>query len=163
MSANMLPKAANDERGAVGADEMEYVTLTVGDQLFGLPIQQVQEVFSATQITGVPLAPRAVRGLLNLRGRVVTALCLRTLLGLPRAAEGQDDTAIGIENEGEQYALLIDRIGDVIRLPTASLEPNPIHMDASWQSLSRGVHRLEGRILVVLELDKLISGDRIAA
>jgi purine-binding chemotaxis protein CheW len=142
--------------------DIEYVTFHLGEQLFGLPIQSVHEVFSANQITRVPLAPRAVRGLLNLRGRVVTAICLRTLM---RIAGGQssDSMAIGIENSGEQFALLIDRIGDVMRLPAGGLEPNPIHLDPNWQSLSRGVHRLEGRILVVLEAENLFASDRLAA
>jgi purine-binding chemotaxis protein CheW len=158
------PPAANDDAQAM-ANSVEYVTFGLGEQLFGLPIRDVNEVFSAAQITRVPLAPSAIRGLLNLRGRVVTAICLKTLLGVRAtgATGGDDAMAIGIEHGGEQFALLVDRIGDVMRLPTDGLEPNPIHMSADWQGVSRGVHRLEGRILVVLDLATLINSERLAA
>ncbi len=156
--------AANANGAATDlADEAEFVTFLLGDQQFGLPIQRVHEVFAANQITSVPLAPPMIKGLLNLRGRVVTAVCLRSLLGLSGEAAAGDAMAIGIESGGEQFALLVDRIGDVMRLPAAGLEPNPIHMTAGWQSLSRGVYRLDGSILVILELDKLISTERLAA
>jgi purine-binding chemotaxis protein CheW len=158
------PPAANDDAQAM-ANSVEYVTFALGDQLFGLPIQDVNEVFSAMQITRVPLAPPAIRGLLNLRGRVVTAICLRTLLGVRGAkpSDADDAMAIGIEHGNDQFALLVDHIGDVIRLPMDGLEANPIHMSADWQGLSRGVHRLDGQILVVLDLATLINSERLAA
>ena len=143
--------------------ELEYVTLQIDEQLFGLPIQDVHEVFSAIQITPVPLAPDAVRGLLNLRGRVVTAMCLRTLLGMPEAVAQGEHMAIGVDIGGEPFALLVDRIGDVLRLSAATLEANPIHMNADWQTMSRGVHRLEDRILVVLDLAQTIGSESLAA
>jgi purine-binding chemotaxis protein CheW len=160
-NANANDKA--DGRAGEAGDETEFVTFMLGEQAFGLPIQRVHEVFSANQITSVPLAPPMIKGLLNLRGRVVTAVCLRTLMGIDGEAASGDRMAIGIESAGEQFALLVDRIGDVMRLSGAGLEPNPIHLAASWQSLSRGVYRLDGSILVILELDKLISTERLAA
>ncbi len=143
--------------------ELEYVTLQIDDQIFGLPIKDVHEVFSAVQVTPVPLAPASVRGLLNLRGRVVTAMCLRTLLGMPETSAHSERMAIGIEIGGEPFALLVDRIGDVLRLPVTTLEANPIHMNIGWQGMSRGVHRLEGRILVVLDLAHTIGSENLAA
>ncbi len=162
--AKARPQAANDDAQAM-ANSFEYVTFSLGDQLFGLPIQDVNEVFSAVQITRVPLAPAAIRGLLNLRGRVVTAICLRTLLGVRAAASStrDDAMAIGIDHGSDHFALLVDRIGDVIRLPIDGLDPNPIHMSADWQAMSRGVHRLDGQILVVLDLASLISNQNLAA
>ncbi len=144
-------------------DVIEYVTFWIGEQLFGLPIRQINEVFAANQITTVPLAPVAVRGLLNLRGRVVTALCLRAVLSMPGHEQRQERMAIGVEIDGEPFALLVDRIGDVMRLSAETLEANPIHMTGNWQTLSRGLHRLEGTILVVLDLDKIISSRSLAA
>ncbi len=165
----MNPDKALASRTAAGPaaemldDELEYVTLQIDDQLFGLPIKDVHEVFSASQITPVPLAPAAVMGLLNLRGRVVTAMCLRRVLGIPATEATTERMAIGVDVGGEPFALLVDRIGDVLRLPAATLEGNPIHMDTSWQALSRGVHRLEDRILVVLDLVQTIGHERRAA
>jgi purine-binding chemotaxis protein CheW len=144
-------------------NETEYVTLHIGAQLFGLPIDEVHEVFAANQITHVPLAPAAIKGLLNLRGRVVTAICLRTVLGMPEAVDMTERMAIGVDVEGEAYALLVDRIGDVMRLSTATHEANPIHLDENWQDLSRGVHRLETTILVVLDLERILGSPSLAS
>jgi purine-binding chemotaxis protein CheW len=148
---------------ALADSDLEYVTLTIRDQTFGLPIADVHEVFATHQITTVPLAPAAIKGLLNLRGRVVTALCMRTLLGLGDAGAVPECMAIGVEMEGEPFALLVDRVGDVMRLPLATLEPNPIHIDENWQNLSRGVHRLETSILVVVDLGKIIASQSLAS
>lgn len=148
---------------ASGSGDIEYVTLHIASQLFGLAIDEVHEVFAANQITPVPLAPPAIKGMLNLRGRVVTAICLRTILGLPATAEQTERMAIGVDIGGESFALLVDRIGDVMRLSSATHEANPIHLEAGWQGLSRGVHRLETTILVVLDLERIIGSHHLAA
>lgn len=162
LSAPHAAHALDGRPNAPAAHELEYVTLMIGEQQFGLPISEVHEVFAAHQITPVPLAPVAIKGLLNLRGRVVTAVCLRTVLGIVGDAARTDSMAIGIESDGEPFALLVDRIGDVMRLSTTTLEPNPIHMNAAWQNLSCGVHRLETSILVVLDLEKVIGSPGLA-
>lgn len=155
--------AAKTGQSASQVSDIDYVTVHIGDQLFGLHIDEVHEVFSANQITKVPLAPVAIQGLLNLRGRVVTAICLRTILGMAEAEGIVERMAIGVEVEGEPFALLVDRIGDVMRLSSASHEANPIHLDTNWQELSRGVHRLETTILVVLDLERIIDSQCLAA
>jgi purine-binding chemotaxis protein CheW len=147
---------------SIVGQEVEYVTLHIGEQLFGLPIDEVHEVFAAQNITPVPLAPPAIKGLLNLRGRVVTAVCLRTVLGMRGAAAETERMAIGVDAGDESFALLVDRIGDVMRLSADTHETNPIHLDGKWQDLSRGVHRLETSILVVLDLDRIIGSENLA-
>ena len=141
----------------------EYITLTIADQLFGLPIGEVHEVFSVQRITRVPLAARPIKGLVNLRGRVVTAICLRAVLNLPDGKECAERMAIGVESRGEPFALLVVRIGDVVRLPPATLEPNPIHLNPDWQNLSQGVHRLETSLLVVLDPECIVGSEMLAA
>jgi purine-binding chemotaxis protein CheW len=132
------------------------VTVVIADQLFGLPIDRVHDVFIASAVTGVPLAPREVIGLLNLRGRVVTAMCLRRRLGLPDAENGRE-MAVGLEHNGESYGLLVDQVGEVMKLSSDLCEPNPVHMDPRWARVSRGVHRLEGRLLIVLDVDAVLA------
>ena len=148
---------------AVAGSGCEYITLTIADQLFGLPIGDVHEVFSVQRITRVPLAAKPIKGLLNLRGRVVTAICVRTVLNMPDGDECAERMAIGVEIGGEPFALLVDRIGDVVRLAPATLEPNPIHMNADWQNLSKGVHRLETSLLVILDPECIVGSERLAA
>ena len=104
---------------------IEYVTATVGGQLFGLPISRVQDVFMPDRLARVPLAPPEVAGLLNLRGRIVTAIDMRRRLGLEAFAEGAPRMAVGIECKGESYGLLIDAIGEVLKLPVEQPRGQP--------------------------------------
>jgi purine-binding chemotaxis protein CheW len=135
----------------------EYITATVGDQLFGLPISRAQDVFVLDRLTRVPLAPPDIAGVLNLRGRIVTAIDLRRRLGLMSLAEDRRRMAIGIEHRGESYGLLIDAIGEVMKLPSAEREENPVNLDARLARMSAGVHRLEDRLLVALDVDRVLE------
>src|SRR5499427_1445729 len=107
---------------------IEYVTATIGGQLFGLPISGVQDVFVPERLTRVPLAAPEIAGMLNLRGRIVTAIDMRGRLGLPPLEGGHPRMAVGIESKGESYGLLIDAIGEVLKLPAASREDNPVNL-----------------------------------
>jgi purine-binding chemotaxis protein CheW len=142
--------------GRATASGRDYVAVAVAGQLFGLPIDRVHEVFLASAVTSVPLAPREVLGLLNLRGRVITAVCLRRRLGLADP-ESPSGIAVGVEHGGESYALFVDEIGDVLGLAPDTREPNPVHMDPQWIQLSLGVHRLAGRLLVILDVDAVLA------
>src|SRR6516165_4513157 len=93
---------------------IKYVTVTLDGQLFGLPISRVQDVFMPDRLTRVPLAPPEIAGVLNLRGRIVTAVDMRCRLGLPRRDDGRPAMAVGIESKGESYGLLIDAVGEVL-------------------------------------------------
>ena len=147
-------KAANSN--AV-TDSEEFVTVIVGETMFGLAIDRVHDVFVPSGITPVPLSPPEIVGLLNLRGRVVTALCLRRRLGLPGRAPGAKEMAIGLERSGETFALVVDGVGEVLKLSAQTYEPVPINLDARWRDLSLGVHRLDGRLLVILDVDALLA------
>jgi purine-binding chemotaxis protein CheW len=136
---------------------IEYVTATVGGQLFGLPISRVQDVFVPDRLARVPLAPFEIAGLLNLRGRIVTAVDMRRRLGMPEFEEGRTRMAIGIECKGEPYGLLIDAIGEVLKLSAASREDNPVNLDARLARVSAGVHRLEGRLMIVLDVERVLE------
>ena len=135
----------------------EYVTATVAGQLFGLPIARVQDVFVLDRLTRVPLAAPEIAGVLNLRGRIVTAIDLRRRLGLAPAAEARKRMAIGIEYKGESYGLLIDVIGEVLNLPSCGREGNPVNLEPQLARVSAGVHRLEDRLLVVLDIDRVLD------
>jgi purine-binding chemotaxis protein CheW len=139
------------------ASTFDYVTVTVADQLFGLPIERVHDVFLPTVITKVPLAPREIVGLLNLRGKVVTAICLRARLDLPARVEVASTMAVGIEHLGESYGLMVDGVGEVLRLPRDQLEPAPIHLDARWGQIAKGIHRLEDKLLIILDVDSILA------
>ena len=155
IAANSNSLSASDAKGI--GDIIEYVTVSVGDQMFGLPIDRVHDVFIASALTDVPLAPREIVGLLNLRGRVVTAMCLRRRLGLPDRQEDNHNMAVGLEHQGESYGVLVDQVGEVMKLAADTHEPSPVHMDPRWVKLSRGVHRLDEKLLIILDVDAVLS------
>jgi purine-binding chemotaxis protein CheW len=97
----------------------EYVTTMIGGQLFGMPISRVQDVFMPERLTRVPLSSSDVAGVLNLRGRIVTAIDMRARLGLPKNEDGKPPMAVGVELRGESYGLLIDSIGEVLKTTAA--------------------------------------------
>lgn len=134
----------------------EYVTAMVGGQLFGLPIRRVQDVFIPERLTRVPLAPPEIAGLLNLRGRIVTLVDLSFRLGLERQT-GAAAMAIGVELRGESYGLLIDSVGEVLKLEAAACERNPINLDPRLAAVSQGIYRLEGQLLMVLDVDSVLD------
>jgi len=136
---------------------IEYVTVLLGGQLFGLPISRVQDVFMPERLTRVPLAQPEIAGVLNLRGRIVTAIDMRCRLGLPGRDEKRPPMAVGIECKGESYGLLIDTVGEVLKLDDISREPNPVNLDARLAQISAGVHRLDGQLLVILDVDRVLE------
>jgi purine-binding chemotaxis protein CheW len=161
MSAKrMQPGVATDPARAA-----DYVTFTVGDQLFGLPILRVQDVFMPDRLTRVPLASPEIAGVLNLRGRILTAIDMRCRLGLaPRPHDGSR-MAVGIDCDGEAYALLIDGIGEVLKLGDDTREPLPVNLDRRLAQVCSGMHRLEDRLLIVLDIDRVldVGNEAIAA
>jgi purine-binding chemotaxis protein CheW len=136
----------------------QYVTFVVDDQLFGVPIGRVHDVFVPAAITRVPLAPPDVAGVLNLRGRVVTAVDMRRRLGLSARPDATPAMAVGIEARGESFGFVIDGVGEVLALSPADLENNPANLDARWAAVSAGVHRLDGRLMVLLDVDRVLRG-----
>jgi purine-binding chemotaxis protein CheW len=136
---------------------IEYVTAMIGGQLFGLHIARVQDVFMPDRITRVPLAAPEIAGVLNLRGRIVTVIDMRRRLGLPPRDDDKPTMAVGIEMKGESYGLLIDTVGEVMKLGEATLEPNPVNLDARLARVSGGVHRLDGQLMVILDVDYVLN------
>ena len=154
MSMNM---SANAGKAAVEERVAEYVTVMIGEQLFGVPIARVQDVFVPQRVTRVPLASAEIAGVLNLRGRIVTVIDMRRRLGLPARSEPRPPMAVGIEHNGESYGLLIDTVGEVLKLADDSRESNPVNLDRRLAHVSAGVHRLEGQLLVILDVDRVLD------
>ena len=138
----------------------QCLTVEVGGQSFGIPALRVHDVLGPQRITRVPLAPSEVAGALNLRGRAVTAIDLRLRLGLPPRARGEAPMNIVVDCGDEHYGLLVDRVGEVLTLSAADFEPSPKTLDGRWRDLSTGIYRLEGRLLVLLDIDRLYRFDR---
>jgi len=139
-------------------DEGELVlTLTVGGQPCGVPVLAVRDVLGAQGITPIPLAPPEIKGAMNLRGRIVTAVDLRRRLGLPAREAGTKPMSIVVEQGGELYSMLADVVGEVVPLLAADRQPNPPTLDPAWREVSRGVHRRDGQLLILLDVERLLA------
>ncbi|WP_408887432.1 chemotaxis protein CheW [Teichococcus deserti] len=135
-----------------------FLTLTVAGQLCGVPVLAVRDILASQSITRVPLAPREVAGSLNLRGRIVTAIDLRRRLGLPeRNPKAGPPMSVVVEQAGELYSLLSDAVGEVVPLPGDGFAGNPPTLDPVWREVSRGVHRQDDRLLIVLDVDRILA------
>ena len=107
------------------AGHRQYCTFAMGDDLYGIEVEHVQEVLRAQKLTSVPRAPERVRGLMNLRGRIVMVLDLALQLGLPRSEPDARSMNIVLRQDGGSAALLVDRICEVVDVPDADFEPPP--------------------------------------
>ncbi|MBI3420000.1 MAG: chemotaxis protein CheW [Proteobacteria bacterium] len=137
-------------------DTPELVTFTLGPQLFGIPVLQVRDVLPLQKIAVIPCAPAGVCGAVNLRGRIATAISLRHKFGLISSEDGQG-MFIVVEHKGELYSLMVDSVGDVMHLSVEDFEPTPVNLDPLWQGTACGLFRLEGRLLVVLDVPRLLD------
>lgn len=135
----------------------DFLTIIIAGQLFGIPILQVQDVLGQQKVTKIPLAPPQVSGALNLRGRIVTAIDVRTCLGLPEADNTSKKMSVVVETDHELYSLIIDQVGDVLSLYEEDYERTPATLDPTWRSVSLGVYRLEGKLLIILDVPKLLN------
>jgi len=144
------------ETNGIETEEV-FVTLTVADQLCGIPVLSVRDVLGPQTITRIPLAPPEVAGSLNLRGRIVTAIDLRRRLHLPPPPSGSPQMSVVAEQGGELYALLVDQVAEVMSLKAAQFERNPPTLPQEWSRYSLGIYRLQGRLLVVLDVAPLLA------
>jgi purine-binding chemotaxis protein CheW len=119
----------------------------------------VQEVMRTLEMTPVPLAPHAVRGLINLRGQIVTAIDLRRRLGLPERAADQEPMNVVMRTDDGAVSLLVDEIGDVIEVNEDAFEPPPDTLQGDARALIKGVYKLNGQLLLILDSVKTASSE----
>jgi len=138
------------------ADALAYCTFELNDSLFGVEVLEVQEVIRHQRMTSVPLAHKVVSGLINLRGQIVTAIDLRRRLGLPERANGKLPLNVVVRTDDGPVSLLVDEIGDVIEVDSATFEAPPETLEGVLRELVTGVYKLDGRLLQVLDVDRAL-------
>ena len=138
-------------------ERQQYCTLRVGELLLGIDVEQIQEVLRDTAITPVPLADPAIRGLINLRGQIVTALDLRRRLGIGDAEPGSPTSTMVLGTAEEPLALVVDSVGDVVEVDGESFEPPPETLKGEARRMIEGAHKLERELLLILNLETAMS------
>ena len=147
-----------DGYGVAGISiERSVFTVMAAGETLGIPIASVRTIFRASGITPIPLAPQEILGLVNLRGKIVTALSLRRRLGLPPDVSTVNALSVGIEHRGEDFALVVDAVREVVPLPEGRQIPVPSNIHAARAGFVREVYQLESTILTVLDLDALFD------
>jgi purine-binding chemotaxis protein CheW len=161
--AEMDMAAGSNSQEALNG-QRDYVTMSIGGQLFGIPVLKVQDVLGPQKITRVPLAPEEVAGSLNLRGRIVTAVDVRLRLGLPKKEDDKNSMSVVVEHENELYSLLVDSVGEVLSLEAQDYQRNPPTLNPRLREFSDGIYRLNESLLVVLSVSSLLNfGNRADA
>ncbi len=151
--------ANTNAKHGVDEEHHDFVAMTIQDQLFGIPVLQVQDVLGPQHINVVPLAPKEVAGSLNLRGRIVTAIDVRTRLGLPPRSEDDPGMSVVVEHGSDLYSLIIDEVGEVLSLPASAYEANPSTLDDVWRDVTDGIYQLEEKLMIKLNIDRLLNFD----
>jgi len=139
------------------ADQHQYCTFYLDGHYFGLDVLKVQEIIRYQPMTRVPLAPPVVRGLINLRGQIVTAIDLRRRLELNDRPADQLPVNVVVDTDDGAVSLLVDEIGDVVEVAETLFEPAPDTLQGAARQLVRGAYKLKDRLLLLLDTDKAVQ------
>jgi purine-binding chemotaxis protein CheW len=145
-------------------ENTQYCTFYLGELFFGVKVEDVQEVFRYQEMTRVPLAPSVVRGLINLRGQIITAIDLRARLCMDELPEGQMPMNVVVRTKEGVVSLLVDEIADVLEVSEENFERPPDTIDEVTKELVHGVYKLDKKLLLILDTEKTVSmGGDLAA
>lgn len=138
-------------------DARRLCTFTLDGHCCGVAVERVQEVVPPQELTRVPLAPPAVRGLINLRGQIVTAIDLRRRLGLAETPPGRRSMNVVVSTGAEAMSLLVDDVGEVLEADESQFEPAPDPLRGPARELIRGAYKLDDRLLLLLDVDRALD------
>jgi purine-binding chemotaxis protein CheW len=138
--------------GRARMSTQSYFTIFIGAEMFGISVEDTQTIFRVQKVTPIPHAPKDIVGLVNIRGKIVTAVSLRRRLRLDDAGSFDNPLAIGMEHKGENFALMVDQVGDVLSLDESMRIPTPPHFDPVRASLMSGLYRVNDFLIPALDV-----------
>ncbi|WP_320169692.1 chemotaxis protein CheW [Maridesulfovibrio sp.] len=141
------------------AELIQLVTFSIGDEEFGVDILKVQEIIRTMEITKVPRAPAFVEGVINLRGKVIPIIDLRSKFGLIIREHDQNTRIIVVEINDMIVGFVVDSVSEVLRIPASTVEPPPPVVSGLDSEYISGVGKLSDRLLILLDLNRLLSND----
>lgn len=146
---------------AQGNEQLQLVSFTVGEELFAVDILRVQEINRMMALTKVPQSPEGVEGVINLRGRIIPVLDLRKQFGFPQSERTEHTRIVVVEVRSQTIGFVVDSVHEVMRIQSNIVEPNPrfgVSINSSYVS---GVAKLEDQLLILIELDNLLSTESL--
>jgi purine-binding chemotaxis protein CheW len=150
-------------RAPAGAELKQFIGFMVGGEEYGLELLRVREVIRVREITWLPHAPSFVKGVINLRGDVIPIIDLRDKFGLPSRPADADTRIVVVDVEGRLIGMVADSASQVVRIPPSQIDPPPLQLGGLPQAYIAGVGKLDDRLVTLVNVDRLLSGDeRIA-
>jgi len=157
--------SAIENRSATGSTEpediLQLVTFNIGNEEFAIEILAVQEIVRMMPITDVPQSPPSVVGVVNLRGQITPVVDLRERFGLEPREHSQDSRIIVVEVEGHVLGFIVDNVNEVMQIDAAAVDPAPSVTTTVDSTYIRGVGKLDDRLLILLELERLFNSEEI--
>lgn len=153
---NINKSVANAESGS--EELLQLVGFKIGDEEFGVDILKVQEINHMVEVTRIPNAPAFVEGVINLRGKVIPIIDLRRKFGLQPKERGKDTRIIVVELSGKIVGFIVDAVSEVLRIPKSITEPPPPIVSGIEAEYIIAVGKLEDRMLILIDLDKVMTG-----
>ncbi len=136
---------------------LQLVSFKIGEEEFGVDILKVQEINRMMQITKVPNAPMFVEGVINLRGRVIPVIDLRVKLNMQQVDYGKDTRIVVIELNDKTVGFIVDEVSEVLRIPQSITEPPPSMVSGIDSEYITAIGKLDNRLLILLDLDKILG------
>ena len=146
------------------SQKQQFVVFFLADEVYGVDADQVRDITSVSEITVLPDMPDFVEGTIDLRGQVITIIDLRKRFGLPERQEQNENRIIILEREGTPIGMIIDKVSDVIRLPTSSIDDKPELASDITVDLVKGIGKLDGGTsLLIVDLESVLSSEEMEA
>lgn len=140
---------------------LQLVTFGIGEEEFGIDILKVQEIIRTMSITKVPSSPPHVEGVINLRGKVIPVIDLRSRFDMEYRPHDSQTRIIVLEIHGMIVGFVVDAVSEVLRIPSSTVEPPPVVVGGVDSEYIKGVGKLDDRLLILLDLDKLVTVDEL--
>ncbi len=160
----MADKSNNRKTETTADGEIQLVVFAVGSEEFGVEIMNVQEIIRMTNITKIPQAPGYIRGIINLRGRIIVVINLNVIMGM-ESKDNDENTRIIVASIGDTVmGFVVDSVSEVIRLQQKEVEPAPTAIaDRIGTEYVLGVGKLDNRLLILLNLDKILGAKELGS
>lgn len=156
--ASAVAEPAAPEKSVPAPETLaKYVTFSLGEEEYGLPINQVQEINRVGEITRVPNSPEHVRGVINLRGRILPVIELKRRLNLGETVVTRESRIVVVEHGKKTLGLMVDRVAQVLQVPPDTIEPVPEEVVQAGPHFLKGVCKIGDRMIVLLELEKIVK------
>jgi purine-binding chemotaxis protein CheW len=156
-TAEELVASATEAAGSADSELLQLVSFVIGSEEFAIPILAVQEINRLMQITRVPQSPAFIEGVINLRGKIIPVMNLRTRFGLERLDDSSDARIIVVEVAQRTIGFTVDRVNEVLRIGADIVEPPPQMVCGIDTDYVEGVGKLKDRLLILLSLERLFT------